>query len=130
MNNQDHAVTIQPLDKYNQELLANVHPPDWANPTPVAEYDLVVIGRGDSGTRDGKRRSRSGYWAKSSYDRKKFDGRRLLKRRLCPFQMPDPFVPCRRRDERFFTLWSSAPRVRQNRFSCGYGKDASGKDGN
>jgi len=49
MNNQDHAVTIQPLDKYNQELLANVHPPDWANPTPVAEYDLVVIGAGTAG---------------------------------------------------------------------------------
>ena len=49
MNNQDHAVTIKPLDEYNQELLANVHPPDWANPTPVALYDLVVIGAGTAG---------------------------------------------------------------------------------
>jgi len=49
MNNQDHAVTIEPLDRYNQELLANVHPPDWANPTPVDTYDLVVIGAGTAG---------------------------------------------------------------------------------
>ena len=49
MNNQNHAVTIEPLDKYNQELLSNVHPPDWANPTPVALYDLVVIGAGTAG---------------------------------------------------------------------------------
>ncbi|MEL6930385.1 MAG: mercuric reductase, partial [Cyanobacteria bacterium J06600_6] len=49
MNNQDHAVTIEPLDGYNQELLANVHPPDWANPTPAALYDLVVIGAGTAG---------------------------------------------------------------------------------
>ncbi|MEM6614838.1 MAG: FAD-dependent oxidoreductase, partial [Cyanobacteria bacterium P01_C01_bin.72] len=49
MNNQNHAVTIEPLDRYNQELLANVHPPDWANPTPVGLYDLVVIGAGTAG---------------------------------------------------------------------------------
>ncbi|MEL6494043.1 MAG: mercuric reductase [Cyanobacteria bacterium J06623_7] len=49
MNHQDHAVTIEPLDRHNQELLANVHPPDWANPTPVALYDLVVIGAGTAG---------------------------------------------------------------------------------
>ena len=49
MNNQNHAVTIEPRDRYNQELLANVHPPDWANPTPVACYDLVVIGAGTAG---------------------------------------------------------------------------------
>ena len=49
MNNQNHAVTIEPLDRYNQELLANVHPPDWANPKPVGLYDLVVIGAGTAG---------------------------------------------------------------------------------
>jgi len=49
MNNQNHAVTIAPMDEYNQELLANVHPPDWANPQPVALYDLVVIGAGTAG---------------------------------------------------------------------------------
>ncbi len=49
MNNQDHAVTITPMDEYNQELLANVHPPDWANPQPADCYDLVVIGAGTAG---------------------------------------------------------------------------------
>ena len=49
MNNQNHAVTIAPMDEYNQELLANVHPPNWANPKPVALYDLVVIGAGTAG---------------------------------------------------------------------------------
>lgn len=49
MNTQNHAVTVEPLDRYNQELLANVHPPDWANPTPTGLYDLVVIGAGTAG---------------------------------------------------------------------------------
>ena len=49
MNTQDHAVTITPLDEYNRELLANVHPPNWVNPTPVDCYDLVVIGAGTAG---------------------------------------------------------------------------------
>jgi pyruvate/2-oxoglutarate dehydrogenase complex dihydrolipoamide dehydrogenase (E3) component len=49
MNNQNHAVTIEPWDEYNQELLANVHPPDWINPTPTDYYDLVVIGAGTAG---------------------------------------------------------------------------------
>ncbi|MEO0836470.1 MAG: mercuric reductase [Cyanobacteria bacterium J06642_3] len=49
MNTQNHAVTIAPLDQANQELLANVHPPDWANPQPVDCYDLVVIGAGTAG---------------------------------------------------------------------------------
>ena len=47
--NKQHAVTIAPMDEYNQELLANVHPPDWANPTPCDRYDLVVIGAGTAG---------------------------------------------------------------------------------
>lgn len=49
MNTQDHAVTIAPMDEYNQQLLANVHPPNWANPQPVDCYDLVVIGAGTAG---------------------------------------------------------------------------------
>ena len=49
MNEQNHAVTIAPMDEYNQELLANVHPPNWANPTPANCYDLVVIGAGTAG---------------------------------------------------------------------------------
>jgi pyruvate/2-oxoglutarate dehydrogenase complex dihydrolipoamide dehydrogenase (E3) component len=40
---------MQPLDSYNQTLLNAVHPIDWVNPTPQAEYDLVVIGAGTAG---------------------------------------------------------------------------------
>ncbi|MGK7896804.1 MAG: mercuric reductase [Xenococcus sp. (in: cyanobacteria)] len=49
MNIQEHATTIAPLDQHNQELLSNVHPPDWANPQPADLYDLVVIGAGTAG---------------------------------------------------------------------------------
>ncbi len=50
MNNPlSHAVDILPNDKYNQELLAQVHPPDWVNPSPKDSYDLVVIGAGTAG---------------------------------------------------------------------------------
>ncbi|MEL6438559.1 MAG: mercuric reductase [Cyanobacteria bacterium J06621_8] len=49
MNTQNHAVTIEPLDQHNQELLANVHPSDWVNPKPADLYDLVVIGAGTAG---------------------------------------------------------------------------------
>ncbi|MCU0525668.1 MAG: mercuric reductase [Elainella sp. Prado103] len=40
---------LAPLDEYNQTLLAAVHPVDWRNPVPQAEYDLVVIGAGTAG---------------------------------------------------------------------------------
>ena len=40
---------ISPLDPYNQALIAQVHPPDWQNPTPADCYDLVVIGAGTAG---------------------------------------------------------------------------------
>ena len=40
---------VQPLDEYNQALLAQVHPPDWVNPEPTSLYDLVVIGAGTAG---------------------------------------------------------------------------------
>jgi pyruvate/2-oxoglutarate dehydrogenase complex dihydrolipoamide dehydrogenase (E3) component len=40
---------VQPFDPYNQELLSQVHPADWENPTPAPRYDLVVIGAGTAG---------------------------------------------------------------------------------
>ena len=40
---------VQPLDDYNRELIANVHPPDWVNPVPAGRYNLVVIGAGTAG---------------------------------------------------------------------------------
>jgi pyruvate/2-oxoglutarate dehydrogenase complex dihydrolipoamide dehydrogenase (E3) component len=44
-----YAEFIQPVDVYNRELIANVHPLDWVNPQPAAIYDLVVIGAGTAG---------------------------------------------------------------------------------
>ena len=43
------APKITPRDQYNETLLANVHPPDWVNPTPAPRYNLVVIGGGTAG---------------------------------------------------------------------------------
>ena len=40
---------ILPNDDYNQELVANVHPPDWVNPEPTGRYNIVVIGAGTAG---------------------------------------------------------------------------------
>lgn len=42
-------LAIQPLDEHNRRLLANVHPPDWVNPTPKPKYQLVVLGGGTAG---------------------------------------------------------------------------------
>jgi pyruvate/2-oxoglutarate dehydrogenase complex dihydrolipoamide dehydrogenase (E3) component len=40
---------VQPLDRYNQNLLENVHPEDWKNPEPDGKYNIVVIGAGTAG---------------------------------------------------------------------------------
>ena len=42
-------VIVQPMDRYNQTLVANLHPPDWVNPEPAPVYNLVVIGAGAAG---------------------------------------------------------------------------------
>jgi pyruvate/2-oxoglutarate dehydrogenase complex dihydrolipoamide dehydrogenase (E3) component len=34
---------------HDQDLLANVNPPDWTNPTPQGRYNLVVLGAGTAG---------------------------------------------------------------------------------
>ena len=44
-----HPVTVRPMDAHNAALVANVHPPDWKNPTPDGRYNLVVIGAGTAG---------------------------------------------------------------------------------
>ena len=38
-----------PADSYDQQLISNVHPPEWRNPEPAARYNLVVIGAGTAG---------------------------------------------------------------------------------
>jgi pyruvate/2-oxoglutarate dehydrogenase complex dihydrolipoamide dehydrogenase (E3) component len=42
-------ITVPPMDRYNQELIENLHPPDWVNPEPAFCYNLVVIGAGTAG---------------------------------------------------------------------------------
>ena len=48
-NGHSSIPALSPLDDYNQALQANVHPPDWINPTPAGRYNLVVIGGGTAG---------------------------------------------------------------------------------
>lgn len=38
-----------PDDEHNQRLINYVHPPNWVNPTPTGQYNLVVIGGGTAG---------------------------------------------------------------------------------
>ena len=45
----DDSVLILPQDQFNEELVNNVHPPQWQNPTPAGRYNLVVIGAGTAG---------------------------------------------------------------------------------
>ncbi len=40
---------IEPFDEHNQELLGQVHPPNWVNPEPKERYHLVIIGAGTAG---------------------------------------------------------------------------------
>lgn len=40
---------ILPHDRFNDELLRNVHPPDWVNPEPAKIYNIVVLGGGTAG---------------------------------------------------------------------------------
>ena len=40
---------ILPNDQFNEELINNVHPPQWKNPTPAGKYNLVIIGAGTAG---------------------------------------------------------------------------------
>ena len=42
-------IVVAPDDDYNRSLVANVHPPDWENPTPSGKYNLLVIGGGSAG---------------------------------------------------------------------------------
>lgn len=42
-------IPLDPLDEFNQQLLSQVHPPDWVNPQPAGRYNLVVMGAGTAG---------------------------------------------------------------------------------
>src|SRR5262245_61374414 len=43
------VLPLLPADEHNQQLLGNVHPPDWVNPKPAGRYNLVVLGAGTAG---------------------------------------------------------------------------------
>ena len=81
-------VQVLPLDAHNAALVANVHPPDWKNPTPDGRYNLVVIGAGTAGliTAAGRREPRR----EGRADRAPPDGRRLPERRLRAVEGADP----------------------------------------
>ena len=40
---------VLPRDAHNEALVANVHPPAWANPALAPRYNLVVLGAGTAG---------------------------------------------------------------------------------
>lgn len=42
-------ITVPPMDRFNQELIENLHPPNWVNPEPAPCYNLVIIGAGTAG---------------------------------------------------------------------------------
>lgn len=44
-----HLFPVAPMDAFNRQLIANVHPSDWTNPEPAEMYNLVVIGAGPGG---------------------------------------------------------------------------------
>jgi hypothetical protein len=48
MSEHDQSLVL-PNDEYNQQLVANVHPPDWVNPEPTGRYNIVVLGAGTAG---------------------------------------------------------------------------------
>lgn len=45
----DSQVEVLPRDEPNEQLVRNVHPPDWVNPKPAPRYNLVVLGAGTAG---------------------------------------------------------------------------------
>jgi len=45
----EHLGEMLPMDQFNQELVHNVHPPQWVNPEPTGRYNIVVIGAGTAG---------------------------------------------------------------------------------
>jgi len=49
MSHAAEKFTVEPWDRYNQQLVSHVHPLDWVNPKPVPRYNLVVIGAGTAG---------------------------------------------------------------------------------
>ena len=49
MDSNERIGRIEPMDRYNSELVQNAHPDDWDNPQPRGRYNLVVLGAGTAG---------------------------------------------------------------------------------
>lgn len=49
LKNENDQNLVNPWDKHNRQLVAQVHPLDWKNPEPASRYNLVVIGAGTAG---------------------------------------------------------------------------------
>jgi len=49
LQDENNQTLVKPWDKHNQQLVAQVHPPDWKNPAPASRYNFVVIGAGTAG---------------------------------------------------------------------------------
>ena len=75
---------VLPDDRFNQELVANVRPPDWQNPEPADRYNLVVIGAGTAGLVTAA--VAAGARCQGGTRRAAPDGRRLSQRRLRALQ--------------------------------------------
>jgi pyruvate/2-oxoglutarate dehydrogenase complex dihydrolipoamide dehydrogenase (E3) component len=43
------SIALLPDDPHDRDLLANVHPAGWTNPSPAPRYNLVVLGAGTAG---------------------------------------------------------------------------------
>ena len=43
------TIKVEPVDEWNTQLVENVHPSSWQNPTPAGRYNLVVVGAGTGG---------------------------------------------------------------------------------
>ncbi len=48
-DHRDESIMMAPMDEFNQQLVHNVHPSSWTNPTPTGRYNIVVIGAGTAG---------------------------------------------------------------------------------
>jgi pyruvate/2-oxoglutarate dehydrogenase complex dihydrolipoamide dehydrogenase (E3) component len=49
MQDDELLLRALPDDRDDRALLANIHPPEWSNPRPASEYNLVVLGAGPAG---------------------------------------------------------------------------------
>lgn len=47
--NKPGSPPVLPWDRWNQDLVDHVRPPEWVNPKPASSYNLVIVGAGTAG---------------------------------------------------------------------------------